>query len=122
MRSSVQSRRRCTAALASAKTPLSGRLLQTVTFDFHRAKKSSASFKQVGDELDRGPSAQRGEQALLGTGIPEPLQGIADLAAGNAQPDVLGGDVLHLVRLIEDNEVIAEQDAALDFLLNPPAA
>ena len=45
------------------------------------------------------------------------MRGVADLPAGNAQPDVLGGDVLHLVRLVEDHEVVAEQDAALDFLL-----
>src|ERR1019366_8708307 len=59
----------------------------------------------------------RGEQALFGAGIPEAVQGIAHLAAGYAQPDVPGGDVFHVVRLVEDDEVIAEQDAALDFLL-----
>ena len=102
---------------AAAEAALLGRLLQRFARRLDVGEEAVGLLQQLGDELHRGALAQRGEQALLGAGIPEALQGVAHLAAGDAQPDVPGGDVFHVVRLVEDDEVIAEQDAALDFLL-----
>ena len=56
--------------------------------------------------------------SLLGARVPQALQRVTHLAAGNAQADVAGRDAFHLVRFIEDDEIIFEQDAALDFLLD----
>ena len=122
MRSSVHSRRRATAASPPPKLRFLAARCSVFARRLDVGKEAVGLLQQLGDELHRGALAQGGEQALLGAGIPEAVQGVAHLAAGDAQPDVPGGDVLHLVRLVEDDEVIAEQDAALGFLLQAARA
>ena len=104
----------------AAKAPFPGLTLQVVARHLHLAEELIGRFQQLSHELHCCALAQCGEQPLFGAGVPEAVQGVADLATGNAQADVFGGDVLHLVRLVEDHEVIAEQDAALRLLLDAP--
>ena len=74
--------------------------------------------QQFVHELHRFALPQRGEQALAGFRVPQTVQREAELAAAHAQADVLGGDVLDRVRLVEDEEIVLEEDAALLLLVH----
>ena len=68
------------------------------------------------DQIDLA-AAQDGQEALLGVGVPEPLQAVADLGVGDGQADVGGSHPLDRVGLVKDDEVVFHQHAALGFVL-----
>ena len=53
-------------------------------------------------------------------GIPEALQAVTELRAGNAHADVPRSDSLDRVRFVKDNKIVLEQHAALPSSSAPP--
>ena len=74
--------------------------------------------EDVGDELHGLALAEGGEEAFFRARIPEAVQRVADLAAGNAQADMARGDALHGVGFVKDDEVVLEEDAAFHLFIH----
>ena len=92
-------------------------LVDFVASRFDPGKELVGFLEQVPDQFQRSLLRQHRQQAFLGARVPEPLQVVAHLRVGHAQADVFRGDGFHRVRLVENDEIILEQQAALDVLL-----
>src|SRR5439155_15705577 len=73
--------------------------------------------QKFGDQLCRSALAQCGEETLVGARVPEPLQREAHLGTGDTDADVPRSDPLDAVGFVEDDEVVLEQNAALNLVV-----
>ena len=120
MRSSVHvARRRSRAVFAAPNSVFTGRLLDFFARRFRRFQKTCRLRSRMSaTSFTASALAQRGQQAFFRARIPQPVQRVAHLAARHAQPMCRDATLLHLVRLVENHEVVLEQNAAFDFLVN----
>ncbi len=107
-------------SFATSKTALFRLLLDLFASRFHASEKAVGLLQNVSHQLHRCALSQGSQQTFLGPWIPKSLQGITHLATGNAQANMLGGDVLHLVRFVENHKIISEKNSAIDFFIQPP--
>ena len=75
--------------------------------------------QNVRHELHGLALAQRGQQTFFRARIPQPVQRVAHLTARYTQPDMARRDVFHGVSLVENHEVVLEENAAFQLLINP---
>ena len=110
----------CAAAFGAfaAESGFAGGFLDFLTRGLDIFKKLVGFAQNVGDEFHRISFSQRGEQALFRARIPQAIQRPMHLPARHAQADVPRRDVLHLVRLVENHEVVLEQNAAFLLFIN----
>src|SRR5690348_8991219 len=60
-----------------------------------------------------------GQQPLLRALIPKTLQRKTNLAAGDADADVLRSDIFHRVRLIKYDEIVPKEQPSFHFVIHP---
>ena len=94
------------------------RRLNFLASGFDILKKLVRLAQDVRDELHSISFSQCRQQPFFRARIPEPVQRVTHLPARHAQADVPRRHLLHLVRLVENHEVVLEQNAAFLLFIN----
>jgi len=97
--------------LLLSDAPVAGGLFRKPAVDaFEKGRRPIAA---LADLLANVAQVAADQQPAIGPVVVEPPQHVIDLPAGDAQPEVIAGDRLDRMGLVEDDHVVVGQDAHL---------